>query len=134
MHSDHGANFISWGSSENLRSWGRMQTELLSTRKTWRTVMEVVTAMDTWVDFYDGRRRHRYPGCMSPHQCEALWNDLNTATLEESRTPNGTRSLVAESNVLATRNYDAGEHTRSKWPKFWPSPGQRCTGRSNDGT
>ncbi|MBG6185512.1 transposase InsO family protein [Arthrobacter sp. CAN_A214] len=103
MHSDHGANFTSWGFSENLRTWdltaslgsagdcydnaamesfwSSMQTELLNTRKTWRTVVELVTAMDTWVYFYNGKRRHSYTGYMSPHPCEVLWNDLNNPLL-----------------------------------------------------
>jgi putative transposase len=103
MHSDHGANFTSWGFSENLRTWdltpslgsvgdcydnaamesfwGRMQTELLNTRKTWKTVVELITAMDAWLDFYNGKRRHSYTGYMSPDQYEVLWNDLNNPLL-----------------------------------------------------
>ena len=61
--------------------WGRMQTELLNTRKTWQTVVELVTAMDVWLDFYNGKRRHSYTGYMSPDQYEVLWNDLNNPLL-----------------------------------------------------
>lgn len=103
MHSDHGSNFTSWGFSENLRSWdltpslgsvgdcydnaamesfwGRMQTELLNTRRTWATVIELVTAMDKWLDFYNENRRHSYTGYMSPDQYEVLWNDINSPLL-----------------------------------------------------
>ncbi|MBG6218761.1 putative transposase [Arthrobacter sp. CAN_A6] len=58
-----------------------MQTELLNTRKTWQTVIELITAMDAWLDFYYGKRRHSYTGYMSPDQYEVLWNDLNNPLL-----------------------------------------------------
>lgn len=61
--------------------WGRMQTELLDTRKTWRTVIELITAMDACVHLYNGKRRFSYVGYMSPDQYEALWNDLNNPLL-----------------------------------------------------
>ncbi|RNL49460.1 IS3 family transposase [Arthrobacter oryzae] len=99
MHSDHGANFTSWGFSENLRQWeltaslgsvgdcfdnaametfwGRMQTELLDRKRTWQTVIELVTAMNGWLDFYNGKRRHSYTGYMSPDAYEVLWNDIS---------------------------------------------------------
>lgn len=99
LHSDHGANFTSWAFSQNLTSWaltsslgsvgdaydnaameafwGRLQTEVLDTKKTWNTVVELITAMDNWIDFYNGSRRHSYTGYMSPDQYEVLWNDIN---------------------------------------------------------
>lgn len=61
--------------------WGRVQTELLDTRKAWRTVVELITAMDAWVDFYNGKRRHSYVGYVGPDQYEVLWNDLNNPLL-----------------------------------------------------
>ena len=103
MHSDHGANFTSWGFSENLRTWdvtpslgtvrdsfndaamesllGRVQTELLDTRKTWKTVVELITIMEAWVDSYNEKRRRSYVGYMSPDQYEVLWDDLNNPLL-----------------------------------------------------
>lgn len=45
-----------------------MQTEFLDNRKTWKTVVELITAKDVWVDFCHGKGRHSYIGYMSPDQ------------------------------------------------------------------
>lgn len=60
---------------------GRMQTELLNIRKTWRTAVELVRAVDVWLNFYNGNRWHSYTGYMSPDQYKVLWNDFDTPPL-----------------------------------------------------
>lgn len=101
MHSDHGANFTSWGFSENLRTWditpslgsvgdcfdnaamesfwGRMQTELMDPRKTWRTVVELITAMDA---------RGGYSQWQTPAQLRRLYEPRPIrSTLERPQQP-----------------------------------------------
>ncbi|MGW4371342.1 IS3 family transposase [Nocardia takedensis] len=53
--------------------WGRMQTELLNTKK-WSTSLELTIAMADWIDnFYNPERRHSYIGYLSPAEYETLW-------------------------------------------------------------
>ncbi|MGY1901282.1 MULTISPECIES: IS3 family transposase [Nocardia] len=98
VHADHGTQFTSWSFGENLRRhrilpsfgtvgdcfdnaamesfWGRMQTELLNTRK-WSTTLELTIAMSDWIDnFYNTERRHSYLGHLSPTEYETLWLDI----------------------------------------------------------
>ncbi len=103
LHADHGTQFTSWSFGENLRRhnlipslgtvgdcydnaaieafWGRMQTELLNTRK-WPTNLELTIAMADWIDnFYNAERLHSYLGHVSPDEYEMLWH----ATQPESQ-------------------------------------------------
>ena len=79
VHSDHGSQFTSWTFSQQVRSaglvqslgtvgdaydnavvesfWGRMQTELLNTRK-WKTRVELSTAIFDWTEVFCNRQRH----------------------------------------------------------------------------
>lgn len=98
VHADHGTQFTSWSFGENLRRWnlvesfgtvgdcfdnavmesfwGRMQTELLDTRK-WSTTLELTAAMADYIDnFYNLERRHSYLGNISPAAYETLWHDI----------------------------------------------------------
>lgn len=100
LHADHGSQFTSWSFGENLRQknllesfgtvgdcfdnaamesfWGRMQTELLDTRK-WSTTLELTVAMADYIDnFYNLQRRHSYLGNLSPTEYETLWQDIQT--------------------------------------------------------
>jgi transposase InsO family protein/transposase-like protein len=94
VHSDHGSQYTSWTFSQRIRAaglahslgttgdafdnaavesfWGRMQTELLDTRK-WRTRVELSTAIFDWVEaFYNRTRRHSSLGMISPAAYEKL--------------------------------------------------------------
>ena len=87
VHSDHGSQFTSWTFSQQVRSaglvqslgtvgdaydnavvesfWGRMQTELLNTRK-WKTRVELSTAIFDWIEvFYNRQRRFAQAGIRS---------------------------------------------------------------------
>jgi transposase InsO family protein len=98
LHADHGSQFTSWAFGENLRRWdlrasfgtvgdcfdnavmesfwGRLQTELLDTRK-WATTLELTIAMTDYIDnFYNTERRHSYLGNISPTEYENLWRDI----------------------------------------------------------
>jgi transposase InsO family protein len=56
--------------------WGRMQTELLNTKK-WTTTLELAAAMADYIDnFYNPQRRHSYLGNTSPSDYEKLWSDI----------------------------------------------------------
>ena len=80
IHSDHGSQFTSWAFSQRVRTaglahslgsvgdaydnamvesfWGRMQTELLNTRK-WKTRVELSSQIFDWIEgFYNRTRRH----------------------------------------------------------------------------
>jgi putative transposase len=88
IHSDHGSQFTSWTFSQRIRSaglaqslgsvgdafdnaavesfWGRMQTELLNTKK-WSTRVELSAAIFDWIEaFYNRIRRHSSLGMLSP--------------------------------------------------------------------
>jgi putative transposase len=98
LHADHGTQFTSWSFGQNLRRhdllasfgtvgdcfdnaamesfWGRLQTELLDTRK-WTTTLELTRAMADYIDnFYNVHRRHSYLGNASPAEYEKLWHDI----------------------------------------------------------
>lgn len=112
LHSGHGTQFTSWSWGENLRRsgltpsfgsvgdcfdnavieafWGRMQVELLNTKR-WATTFELVVAMANWIDtFYNTDRVHSYIGNISPDQYEALWALTLPCTEKPSR-PTRTR-------------------------------------------
>jgi transposase InsO family protein len=96
IHSDHGSQFTSWAFSQRVRTaglahslgsvgdaydnamvesfWGRMQTELLNTRK-WKTRVELSSEIFDWIEaFYNRTRRHSALGMMSPIAYEKLNN------------------------------------------------------------
>ncbi len=95
LHADHGTQFTSWSFGENVRRWGllasfgtvgdcydnaamesfwgRLQVELLNTRK-WATTLELAAAIADYIDnFYNVERRHSYLGNISPTEFEMLW-------------------------------------------------------------
>lgn len=95
LHADHGSQFTSWSFGENIRRWGllasfgtvgdcfdnaameafwgRLQVELLNTRK-WATTLELTIAIADYIDnFYNTERRHSYLGNISPAEFETLW-------------------------------------------------------------
>ena len=101
LHADHGSQFTSWSFGENLRRhnlleslgtvgdcfdnavmesfWGRLQTELLDTRK-WSTTLELTVAMADYIDnFYNLHRRHSYLGQISPSEYETLWHEVQSS-------------------------------------------------------
>ena len=94
VHSDHGSQYTSWTFSQRVRGaglahslgtvgdaydnamvesfWGRMQTELLNTR-TWKTRVELSSAIFDWIEvFYNRTRRHSALGMLSPVAYEKL--------------------------------------------------------------
>jgi putative transposase len=94
IHSDHGPQFTSWAFTENVRRlgllgsmgtvgdcydnapmesfWGSMQIELLN-RQSWKTVVELSSAMADYIDnFYNPSRRHSSIGYLTPNEHEAL--------------------------------------------------------------
>ena len=94
IHSDHGSQYTSWTFSQRVRAaalshslgtigdafdnamvesfWGRMQTELLDTRK-WKTRVELSSAIFDWIEaFYNRTRRHSALGMLSPVAYEKL--------------------------------------------------------------
>jgi putative transposase len=101
IHSDHGSQFTSWTFSQRVREanlvpslgsvgdaydnamvesfWGRMQTELLNTRK-WKTRIELSTEIFDWIEaFYNRTRRHSSLGMMSPMAYEKLHAEQTSA-------------------------------------------------------
>jgi putative transposase len=59
--------------------WGRMQTELLNTRK-WKTRVELSSAIFDWIEaFYNRVRRHSALEMMSPIAYEKLRNEHTSA-------------------------------------------------------
>jgi transposase InsO family protein len=94
VHSDHGSQYTSWTFSHRVRAaglahslgtigdafdnavvesfWARLQTELLDTR-TWKTRVELSTAIFDWIEaFYNRTRRHSSLGMLSPAAYEKL--------------------------------------------------------------
>lgn len=91
LHSDHGPQYTAWAFSQQLQQaglthslgsvgdaydnavvesfWGRMQTELLDTKK-WKTRIELSTAMFDYIEFYNQTRRHSSLGYLSPVEFE----------------------------------------------------------------
>jgi transposase InsO family protein len=92
IHSDHGAQFTSWGFTENVRRyglmgsmgtigdcydnapmesfWGSMQIELLN-RKKWRTKIELSIAIADYIEhFYNTERRHSSLNYLTPIEFE----------------------------------------------------------------
>lgn len=102
IHSDHGTQFTSWAFTENIRRfglmgsmgtigdcydnapmesfWGSMQIELLD-RQSWKTVLELSTAMADYIEtFYNPTRRHSSLAYLTPNEFEDL--HLNNAQTE----------------------------------------------------
>ncbi len=94
IHSDHRSQYTSWTFSKRVHSFnliaslgtvgdaydnalggellGRMQTELLNTRK-WKTRVELSTAMFNWIEaFCNKTRRHSSLDMLSPIAYEKL--------------------------------------------------------------
>jgi putative transposase len=94
IHSDHGSQFTSWAFSQRVREagltpsmgtigdgydnapiesfWGRMQTELLDTKK-WATRAELASAIFSYIEiFHNRQRRHSSLGYLSPVEYENL--------------------------------------------------------------
>ena len=100
VHADHGPQYTSWAFSSHIRTaglvqslgtvgdaydnamveslWGRMQTELLNTKK-WSTRLELSTAMFDWIEgFYNRTRRHSAIGNISPMEFERRYRQLKS--------------------------------------------------------
>jgi transposase InsO family protein len=96
IHSDHGSQFTSWAFSERVRQaglvpsmgtvgdaydnaliesfWARLQTELLN-RKTWKTRIELSTALFDYLEIFHNRtRRHSALGMLTPIEYETVNN------------------------------------------------------------
>jgi putative transposase len=59
--------------------WARLQTELLDTRS-WKTRVELSTAIFDWIEaFYNRTRRHSSLGMLSPAAYEKLHADHTSA-------------------------------------------------------
>ena len=94
IHSDRGVQFTSWAFSEKVRAariapsigavgspadnamiesfWGRMQVELLN-RKTWKTRIELATAIHDYIElWHNTRRRHSALKMLTPTEYETL--------------------------------------------------------------
>lgn len=91
IYSDHGPQYTAWAFSQQIRQaglthslgtigdafdntvveslWGRMQTEILNTKK-WKTQIELASAMADWIEFYNETRRHSALGYLSPVEFE----------------------------------------------------------------
>ena len=92
IHSDRGVQFTSWAFSQKVREadlapsigaigcpydnaviesfWGRMQVELLN-RKSWKTRIELASAIHDYIElFHNGRRRHSALGMLTPTEYE----------------------------------------------------------------
>lgn len=92
IHSDRGVQFTSWAFSRKVRDagiapsmgavgsaydnamvesfWGRMQVELLN-RKTWKTRVELATAIHDYIElFHNTRRRHSALNMLTPTEYE----------------------------------------------------------------
>jgi len=100
LHADHGPQYTSWAFSSHIRSaglvqslgtvgdaynnamveslWGRMQTELLNTKKR-STKLEPSTTMFDWIEGSDNRtRRHSALGNISPMEFERRHRQLKS--------------------------------------------------------
>ena len=92
IHSDRGVQFTSWSFSQKVREaglapsigaigcpydnavleafWGRMQVELLN-RKSWKTRIELASAIHDYIElFHNTRRRHSALGMLTPTEYE----------------------------------------------------------------
>jgi transposase InsO family protein len=101
IHSDRGVQFTSWAFSQNVKDaglapsmgavgspydnamvesfWGRMQVELLN-RKTWKTRIELATAIHDYIElFHNTRRRHSSLGMLTPTEYETLHTTTHNA-------------------------------------------------------
>jgi len=101
IHSDRGVQFTSWAFSRKVRDaglapsmgavgsaydnamvesfWGRMQVELFN-RKSWKTRIELASAIHDYIEFFHNtRRRHSALGMLSPTEYEDLHNTTQAA-------------------------------------------------------
>jgi putative transposase len=101
IHSDRGVQFTSWAFSHNVRDaglapsmgavgspydnamvesfWGRMQVELLN-RQTWKTRIELATAIHDHIElFHNTRRRHSSLAMLTPTEYEHLHHTTTNA-------------------------------------------------------
>ena len=101
VHADRGVQFTSWAFSQRVREagiaqsigavgcpydnavveafWGRMQVELLN-RKSWRTRIELASAIHDYIElFHNTRRRHSALGMLSPSEFEDRYFHANAA-------------------------------------------------------
>ncbi len=92
IHSDRGVQFTSWAFSQKVHEaglapsigaggcpydnavvesfWGRMQVELLN-RKSWKTRIELASAIHDYIElFHNTRRRHFALGMLTPTEYE----------------------------------------------------------------
>jgi transposase InsO family protein len=92
VHADRGVQFTSWAFSQKVREaglapsigaigcpydnaviesfWGRMQVELLN-RKSWKTRIELASAIHDYIEpFHNARRRHSALGMLTPTEYE----------------------------------------------------------------
>jgi putative transposase len=101
IHSDHGVQFTSWGFSERAVNygllpsmgtigdcfdnaviesfWSRVQGELLD-RQSWKTRLQLSTAMFDYIEvFHNRQRRHSALGMLSPVEFELRFKQLTVA-------------------------------------------------------
>lgn len=101
IHSDRGVQFTSWAFSHNVRAaglapsmgavgspydnamvesfWGRMQVELFN-RQTWKTRIELATAIHDHIElFHNTRRRHSSLAMLTPTEYEHLHHTTTNA-------------------------------------------------------
>ena len=107
LHADHGTQFTSWSFGENVRRWGllasfgtvgdcydnaamesfwgRLQVELLNTRK-WATTLELAAAIADYIDnFYNVERRHSYLGNIRTTEFKMLWTSTYSVLSSRAR-------------------------------------------------
>ena len=101
INTDRGVQFTSWAFSEKVRTaglapslgaigspydnavveafWGRMQVELFN-RKTWKTRIELASAIHDYIEIFDNtRRRHSALGMLTPTEYEDRYFQTHNA-------------------------------------------------------